>query len=158
LWGFDPGAKRRAVSGDEIRRRADRRFDEALEREGARDPRDFYRGQLSELRERDREGYGRALAYFQERLIPAVAEETGDPLAEWLEYGCLLANLLVEGAAVQIDPTGRSWPYAPPVPRDHLVLHLPTSTREAAVAVGLPATLSAAQRATYDLLVRRKAG
>ena len=39
---------------------------------------------------------------------------------------------------------------------EHLVLHLPTSAREPAIAVGLPPELSLAQKATYDLLVRQR--
>jgi hypothetical protein len=55
---------------------------------------------------------------------------------------------------VEIDPTGLAHPYSPPVPADRLVLHLPTSAREPALLVGLPPTLSPAQRASFDLLVK----
>jgi hypothetical protein len=137
---------------------ATRRFEAALAATGGRDPREFYRERLRELRERDPAAFRRAKEHFEQRLIPAVAAGEVDPLAAWLEYGRLLASLLAEGAAVQIDATGRSIPYAPPVPPDHLVLHLPTSTREAALAVGLPPELSRAQRAAYELLVLRKTG
>jgi hypothetical protein len=141
---------------DELRAIADRLFDEALTESGARDPRDFYRQRLKELRERSLPAFQRATEHFDDVLVPAIATEGNDPIAQWLEYGRLLASLFCEGETVQIDPTGRSSRYAPPVPVDHLVLHLPASSREAALAVGLPPRLSPAQRATYDLLVARR--
>ncbi len=141
------------MADDEIRARADRRFEQALRDTGARDPRDFYRRRLREMKERDPAVFRRALAYFEERLIPTVAAEGSDPLAEWLEYGRFLAELSAAGSTVQIDPVGRSLPYARPVPHDHLVLHLPLSASERAIVVGLPLELSPAQRATYGLLV-----
>lgn len=141
------------VTDPSLRERADRRFERALQETGARDPRDFYREQLRTLRERDERAFRKALHHFEHELTPRVADEDSDPVAEWLEYGRLLATLMADGRTIQIDATGRSLDYAPPVPLDHLVLHLPTATRERALIVGLPPTLSPAQRATYDLLV-----
>jgi len=141
---------------DDLRAVADRLFEEALQRSGARDPRDFYRQRLKELRERSLPAFRTATEHFDQVLLPAIVRERRDPVAEWLEYGRLLASLFCEGETVQIDPVGRSSPYTPPVPVDHLVLHLPSSTREGVLAVGLPPRLSPAQRATYDLLVARK--
>jgi hypothetical protein len=146
------------VANDVLRERADQRFARALQETGARDPRDFYRQRLRELRERDEGAFQRALDYYENRLVPAVAAEGSDPLVEWLEYGRLLAQLSLDGRTVQVDPTGRAGPYAPPVPLEHLVLHLPTSTREAALPVGIPPELSPAQRATFELLVRHSLG
>ncbi|HEX2191279.1 MAG TPA: hypothetical protein VHG51_20380 [Longimicrobiaceae bacterium] len=146
------------MAAQELRERADRRFEEALKTTGARDPREFYRGRLRELRERSPEAFRRALAYFEERLIPAVAAEGSDPMAEWLEYGRFLAGLAAQGKTVQVDPLGRALPYAPPVPGDHLVLHLPDAASERALVVGIPPELSPAQRATYDLLVSGSQG
>jgi hypothetical protein len=142
----------------EVREVAEARFEEALFRTGARDPREFYRERLRELKSSDPAGFRRAVEYFENELLPEVAREGSDPLAAWLEYGRFLASVCISGETVQIDPTGRSEPYAPPVPADRLVLHLPTSTREAALAVGLPPALSEAQRVTYELLVLRRAG
>jgi hypothetical protein len=142
----------------DLRRRADERFEAALERTGARDPRDFYRERLKELREASSTSFTRATEYFEQKLIPTVADENSDPIGEWLEYGRYLANLLHEGQTVQIDPSGRSVPFRLPAEVDHLVLHLPSSSRVAALAVGLPPRLSPAQRATYDLLVARRTG
>lgn len=142
----------------ELRARADERLSGALAAAGARDPREHYRGQLRDLKARAPDAYRRALAYYEERLLPAVAREGSDPLAEWLEYGRVLATLATPGRTMQIDPAGRASDYAPPVPLDALVLHLPDRTNERAVAVGLPARLTPPQRASYDLLVRQAQG
>ncbi|HEX8904410.1 MAG TPA: hypothetical protein VF771_06180 [Longimicrobiaceae bacterium] len=144
------------MADSDLRARADERFAAALAGTGARDPRDFYRKQLVALKARDREAYQRALAYFDERLIPAVARDDSDALGEWLEYGRVLATLVAPGRTVQIDAYGRASDYSRPVPPDALVLHLPERTNEPAVIVGIPATLSPAQRANYDLLVRQQ--
>ncbi|HEV2736382.1 MAG TPA: hypothetical protein VGV85_16170 [Longimicrobiaceae bacterium] len=146
------------MATQELRDRADRRFEEALKETGARDPRDFYRKRLKELREQDVDAFRRALAYFEERLIPAVAAEGSDAVAEWLEYGRFLAGLAARGTTLQVDPTGLAVPYAPPVPRDHLVIHLPDASGAKALVVGIPPELSPAQRATYDLLVSGSQG
>jgi hypothetical protein len=146
------------MATQDVRERADRRFEEALKATGARDPRDFYRTRLKELRERSPDAFRRALAYFEERLTPAVAAEGSDPVAEWLEYGRFLATLFAQGRTVQVDAAGRAAAYAPPVPLDHLVLHLPDAAAERALVVGLPPELSPAQRATYDLLVSGSQG
>jgi hypothetical protein len=137
--------------------RAEERFQEALQACGARDPRDFYRDRLRALKADDPHAYRQALQYYQETLIPAVAAEDSDPLAEWLEYGRVLVSLTAPGRTVQIDPTGAAHEYARPVPPDALVLHLPDPT-PAALPVGLPPTLSPPQRAAYDLLVKQAAG
>lgn len=144
------------MADPDLRARADERFARALEAASARDPRDFYRKQLVALKGANRDAYQRALAYFEERLIPDVARDDSDPLAEWLEYGRVLANLTTPGRTVQIDAAGRAADYARPVPPDTLVLHLPERTGDAAIVVGIPGTLSPAQRANYDLLVRQQ--
>ncbi len=135
---------------------AEARFNAALTETGARDPRTFYRERLRALKAEDPAAFREAVEYYEQTLIPEVAREGSDPVAAWLEYGRFLATRVAPGETVQIDPTGLSAPYSPPVPLDHLVLHLPTSPRTPALAVGLPAELSDAQRATYDLLVSRK--
>ena len=143
------------MADDDLRARADARFAGALEAAGARDPREFYRRQLLELKAANPAGFRRALEYFEQELIPAVARDESDPMAEWLDYGRVLATLAAEGRTVQIDPTGRASDYARPVPADALVLHLPDRASARAIPVGLPAALSPAQRAAYDLLVKQ---
>ena len=54
-----------------------------------------------------------------------------------------------------IDATGRARPWEGPTAKE-LVLHLPDARNGRALLVGLPAELSDAQRATYDVLVAGK--
>lgn len=135
------------------RERADQLLDEAIEAAAARDPREFYRERLRELRERNPEAYGAAVRYFEETLVPDVASEGAEPLTAWMEYGRYLAELTAPGRTVVVDPTGRARPYEVPAPREALVLHMPSGSRGRALLVGLPPELSEAQRATYDWLV-----
>ena len=138
---------------DDPQQRAEARLQEALERSGARDPREYYRSRLKALREQDRTAYDKAVAYYRNVLIPGIVAGS-EPLAAWTDYGRTLAELQGPGRTVAIDGTGRSAPYASPASPDHLVLHLPDTARDSALLVGLPAELTAAQRATYDWLVQ----
>jgi hypothetical protein len=141
---------------DDLNERADARLEAALQETGARDPREFYRERLRELKQSNPEGYAEAVAYYRDTLIPRVASGDGDPLADWTEYGRRLAEALSPGRTVAVDGTGRAHPYGAPAPRDRLVLHLPDAKGGRALLVGLPAELTAAQRATYDVLVAGK--
>ena len=143
---------------DDLRARADERFERALQQTGARDPRAFFRDQLRDLKANDAGAFRRALRYYEETLIPAVADEGSDPVAEWLEYGRVLASLSTPGRTVQIDTTGRARDYARPVPPDAMVLHLPENAARPALVLGIPPKLSPAQRASYDLLVKQSQG
>jgi hypothetical protein len=147
-----------AAMDDDLRARADARFEQALKQTGARDPRTFYRDQLKELKAASPDGFRRALRYFEETLIPTVADEGSDPVAEWLEYGRMLASLAVPGRTVQIDAGGRARDYARPVPLEAMVLHLPENASRPALVLGIPPRLSPAQRASYDLLVKQSNG
>lgn len=140
---------------EDLTARADARLEKALREEGARDPREFYRERLRELKQANPEGYAEAVAYYRDTLIPRVASGEGDPLADWTEYGRRLAEASAPGRTVAVDGTGRAAPYAAPAPRDRLVLHLPDQGGRALV-VGIPAELTPAQRATYDVLVSGK--
>ena len=132
---------------------ADKAFEEALRTAGARDPREFYRERLRELKGTDPAAYEEAVRYYQDTLIPAVAEGSADPLQAWLEYGLRLANWAAPGEPVAVDRTGLRRPLEGPAPLDLLLLHVPSANGRALV-VGIPAELSPAQRATYELLVR----
>ncbi len=137
----------------EIQERADKLFEEALAKTGAKDPREFYRKRLREMKADDAEAYREAVAYYEDELVPSIAEAGDDPLTAWQQFGCRVAQLTVSGTPVEIDATGRKSPYAPPTPPDRLVLHIPNGSKGRALVVGLPPELSTAQLATYDLLV-----
>jgi hypothetical protein len=136
-----------------LRKEADRVFAEALERSGARDPRDYYRKALRELKQVDPDAYEKAVAYFQDVLVPSIANGESEPLQAWRDYGLLIAEMTAPGRTVTIDETGRSRPFAPDAPLDYLVLHLPEKKGGRAILVSLPPDPSPAQRATYELLV-----
>ena len=135
---------------------ADRRLQEALDAVGARDPREFYRERLRELKSHDADAYGKAVAYYKDKLIPRVASGDAEPLVAWAEYGRVLAEAVAVGRTVSIDASGRAQPYDPPEELDRLVLHLPDDNGRKALLVSLPPQLSDAQRATYDVLVSGK--
>jgi hypothetical protein len=138
------------------KKEADRRFEDALEGSGARDPRDFYRKVLRDLRQVNPTGYQKAVDHFQEVLVPSIASGNSEPLWAWREYGRLIAEVTVQGRTVSIDETGRAEPFHPDTPMDRLVLHLPETKGGRAILVSLPPSPSQAQRATYDLLVAGK--
>jgi hypothetical protein len=140
---------------DDTAARADLHLERALETTGARDPREFYRDRLRELKQSDPDGYRVAVTYYTDTLLPEVASGEGDPLAAWTEYGRRLAQALAPGRTMSVDGSGRAHPYEQPA-ADRLVLHLPDDGGRRALLVGLPPVLTDAQRATYDVLVGGK--
>jgi hypothetical protein len=140
---------------DDQSTRADEALEAAIAEAGARDPREFYRERLRELKRVNTDNYEMAVAYYRDTLIPEVAEGKTEPLAAWTEYGRRLADWVAPGRAVSVDRTGFAHEYAGPEP-DRLVLHLPREKGGRALLVGLPASLSEAQRATYRVLVEGK--
>ena len=134
---------------------AEKVLEAALAETGARDPRDFYRERLRELKRTRPDDYVRAVAYYTETLLPEVAERRRDPLVAWTEYGHRLAEALAPGRTVTIDDSGRARPYEASEP-DGLIVHLPEDNGARALLVSLPRSLSAPQRATYDVLVAGK--
>ncbi len=132
---------------------ADARFLEALAAAGARDPRDYYRDRLRELRRANPEGYRKGVAYYQNKLVPSIAEGKVDPLEAWRDYGLLLARLTAPGRAVAVDATGRASPFEPPGNTVDMLLHLPEKSRERPILVALPASPTRAQLATHQWLV-----
>ncbi len=137
---------------DAVAAAAERALEAALAESGARDPRDFYRERLRELKRVRPEEYESAKAYYTSTLLPDVPERRRDPLVAWTEYGRRLAEALAPGRTVGIDETGRARPYDSGSAAG-LVLHLPHDNGARALVVALPRALSAAQRATYDVLV-----
>ena len=136
--------------------RANEKLEAALAASGARDPREFYRTRLRELRQADPGAYEQAVAYYTDTLVPRVAAGEGDPLQAWTEYGLRLAELSTPGRPVSVDAEGRAESCDASAPPDRLVLHLPDARRERALLVALPAEPTPAQLATYDLLVERR--
>ena len=137
----------------ELHDRADRIFEEALGQTGSKDPREFYRRRLREMKADNPNAYREAVAYYENELVPSIAEAGHDPLTAWQQFGCRMAELTVTGKPIEIDATGRRRPYARPTPADRMVLYIPQGSKGRALVVGLPPELSAAQLATYDLLV-----
>ncbi len=137
----------------ELHDRADRIFEDALGATCAKDPREFYRKRLREMKADNPDAYQEAVAYYENELIPSIAEAGDDPLTAWQQFGCRVAALTVAGAPIEIDTAGLGSPYAPPTPSDRMVLHIPKGPKGRALVVALPPELSAPQLATYDLLV-----
>ena len=157
-WRLVDGAGRPNHSSrmsDALADAADKVLQAALAESGARDPREFYRERLRELKRMNPQGYDTAVAYYRETLIPEVAAGARDPLDAWTEYGLRLAEALASGHTVSIDESGRAHSYDTPG-RDRLILHLPHEKGSRALLVGLPDSPSAAQRATYTVLVAGK--
>ena len=132
---------------------AEARFAEALTATGARDPRDYYREKLRELKHNSPDGYAEGVAYYQKTLIPSIAGGEADPLEAWRDYGLLIARLTAPGRPVAVDQAGRSRPFQPPGDPADMVLHLPDKSGERPILVTLPAEPSEAQMATFDWLV-----
>ena len=139
---------------DDLQQKADARFEAALAATGARDPRDYYRLRLQELRQSNAEGYTDAVAYYQSTLVPSIAEEDADPLEAWQAFGLRIAHFTAPGRAVAVDQAGRSRPFEPPGSAEDMILHLPDARNRRALLVGLPPEPSSAQMATYNWLVQ----
>ena len=139
-----------------VRKEAERKFQEAREAAGARDPRDFYRQALRELKAVNPQGYEQAVRHFQEVMVPSIASGEAEPLAAWREYGRLIAELMGPGRTVAIDGSGRARPYESQAPLSRLVLHLRNEKGSKALLVSLPPNPSPAQMAAYHLLVQGK--
>lgn len=140
---------------DDLTAKADAALEAALETAGARDPREFYRERLRELKRADQAEYESAVTYYRDTLIPGVAAGSVDPLEAWTEYGRRLASALAPGRTVSVDATGLAHEYEG-ARLDRLILHLPDDKGTRALLVGLPPTLTPAQRATYRVLVDGK--
>ncbi|MDE2653108.1 MAG: hypothetical protein F4107_13815 [Gemmatimonadetes bacterium] len=149
----DAGRTTGARQTADPRQAADARFAEALAETGARDPRDYYRDRLRELKRTSPDGYAEGVAYYQNTLVPSIATGEADPLVAWRDYGLLLARLTAPGRAVAVDATGRSLPFEPPGDASDMVLHLPERARDRPVLVSLPPVPTPAQLATHQWLV-----
>ena len=141
-----------AVMSEQMKQRADERLTEALAAGGLDDTRPVYRQVLRRLRERHPDAFERALRHYDEEVLPALAG-TAAPVETWIEYGAWLAGLTAEGRVVSVRADGRASDYRPPYAVGELVLHVPESAADPVLLLMRSATPSAAQQATYDLLV-----
>ena len=135
---------------EELIQAADQALEAAIAETGARDPREFYRERLRELKDANPAGYDESVTYYRATRLPSVAGGAA-PLDAWTEYGRRLAQAVAPGRTVSIDETGRAHAWeGPDISR--LVLHLPDDTASRALLVGLPTSRSPAKRATFDVL------
>lgn len=134
--------------------RLDRLTEAALDQAGLADLRPLYRNLLLRLKGRDPEAFEEATRRYHGELVPALQSGNADPLREWLAYGRWLAQRLVPGEVVAVDPSGRARPLPPsdlPKPAE-LLLHLPHEDRTPALALALPREPTVPQQVTAELL------
>jgi hypothetical protein len=130
------------------------RLEAALAERGFADPRPALRERLRVLRELDPNAFEQAKARFESVVRDGLA--AGDVLDPWVDYGRYLGELTGAGILYHIDDEGRGAPYEPPLASGAMLLHLPDDVATPALAVVLPVAPTAAQRATFDLLVGKK--
>lgn len=136
--------------------RAEKRLDAALEQAAVQDPRPHLRAALRQLKASNPVGFTRALAYFQEQLVPRVAGDA-DPLAEWLKYGRIIAVEMGPGREVEVGPSGRALPADGDRSERGLLLFLPDDTAAHALLLCAPRPWTRAQEATVELLIHGRA-
>jgi hypothetical protein len=137
--------------------RAESRLEAAFEAAGAVDSRAALRAVLKELRARSPDAFEQALASYEERVVPALADGPA-VLDAWIGYGRRLGELLGEGRLLDIDAEGRASDHSPPYQAGTLVLFVPDDAATPAFALALPRSPSAAQAATEALIVGLRLG
>ncbi|NJD09655.1 MAG: hypothetical protein FIB01_04135 [Gemmatimonadetes bacterium] len=142
------------MSSTEFRTRAETRLAAAAAAATCADPRPPLRDRLRELKEGHPGAFERALAHYEQTVLPALAG-TGEPLPAWVDYARFLGELTSPGRLVAIDGTGLASPYQAPAP-GQLVLFLPDDPAVGVLVALAPAAPAPAQQATIDLLVGRK--
>lgn len=131
---------------------AETRYREALGRHGLQDVQPLYRRLLHRLKSEDPDRYQRAVARYEEVVLPGLEAEEEDPLRLWVDYGIWLAERLREGRVVAVDATGLAETVEGPPPLGPLLLHLPEEMRARAAPLVLPSDPSPPQRETLELL------
>lgn len=140
-----------------LKPQADHLLDQALHTAGLGDPRPASRAQLRRTKETAPAAFAEAVQYYEDVLLPRIAEQGHDPISEWIDYGLLLVRLQgANGQVIQIDRAGRARPCKAPHERADPILHLPDDSRESSTLLMAPLELSAPQRASVDLLVNGK--
>jgi hypothetical protein len=139
----------------ESRRNAEERLAAAMADAGMADSRAEYRERLRRLKKERPAAFRQATEHYERVVLPALLEGS-DPAGAWLAFGLELAGLAGPGRAVAVDGTGRSCEWRAGGAPGALVLFLPEDRQAAAVVLAAPATPTAAQAATIDLLVAKK--
>jgi hypothetical protein len=137
---------------DTVKATAEARTRDAILAGPYEDFREAYRDRLRWLKDARPAAFTTALAHY-ESLVENIAQGT-DPLRAWLQYGRQLGELSGAGKVHAIDASGRS--LSPTGAADEMLLHLPDDISVPALALAVPRTFSDHQKATLDLLVRRK--
>jgi hypothetical protein len=140
---------------EELRERAEQRLAAAIAAAGVADPRPALRERLRALRERAPAAFDRARSFYEEQVLPALADAAGHTAAliTWVEYADFVAGLEGEARLYVVDANGRADAFAGSLDAGMLVLHVPDDAAVPALAVIAPLEPSPAQRATLDLLV-----
>lgn len=133
---------------------ADAHFARQLGETGSRDPREFYRQLLRELKDADAEAYEEMVNRYRSGVAEPIEKGADNPLALWLSFGIEVANRLHPGRTMVIGEDGRGRSFEPPPDHRQLLLHLPDDARTRAIPVGIPPEPTPAQSATLDLLVQ----
>jgi hypothetical protein len=142
------------MSTSELRALADARLAQAVIAAGLADPRPPLRDRLRELKESHPAGFERALAHYEQVVLPALSG-AAEPLQVWADYARFLGELGSPGRLLAVDATGGATPYQAPAPGT-LVLYIPDDTASPVLVALAPASPSPAQQATIDLLVHRR--
>jgi hypothetical protein len=140
---------------DTVKTQIDSHTAQAIEASPYEDFREAYRERLRWLKDADPQAFGQALSYYNETLVPKIGD--GQPVLEaWLRYGRQLGELSGAGTLYAIDASGRAMALDDVQASGDLLLHLPEQTSIPALPLAIPRDLSTHQKATLDLLVRRK--
>ncbi len=135
---------------DTAKRRAEELTEKAVAAGAFEDFREPYRARLRWLKDSQPQAFTRALAHFNNVLVPNIAAGN-DAIAEWVEYGKLLGELSGRGRVLSIDASGKA---APLSELRGLILHVPDDLSVPALPLAMPRELSDAQRATMQLLIK----
>lgn len=132
---------------------ADARLTQALLARGQADPRASYRERLRQLRAQQSGLFDAATRHYSEVVLPSLVDVAADPIETWVDYGRFLAELEGPGRVVRIDESGRAEGATSADGSSTMLIFLPEDRHQRALALLTPAQPSAAQKASYDLLV-----
>jgi hypothetical protein len=138
-----------------MKQKADARLEASLAEASIRDPRELYRARMKHLRQRSPGAFETALRHYEETVVPRTAQDA-DPVAEWLAYGRLLAELDGPGRFMAVDGVGRARPWREGDAWAGMVVYLPDEKGGRPFTVCMPRDATAAQLATHALLVEGK--